>query len=59
MAQGPRQTPAKIPAKNRTGRRMVSGRETMLAPTLKISSSTPFSGKQSTKFTRWIEAKRS
>lgn len=37
---------------------MVSGRETMLALTLKISSSTPFSGKQSPKFTRWIEAKQ-
>jgi hypothetical protein len=35
---------------------MVSGRETTLALTLKISSSAPFSGKQSPKFTRWIEA---
>jgi hypothetical protein len=35
---------------------MVSGRETMLALTLKIRSSAPFSGKQSPEFTRWIEA---
>jgi hypothetical protein len=35
---------------------MVSGRETMLALTLKISSSAPFSGKQSPESTRWIEA---